>query len=113
MQVPRIVVVTSRVCNFAALEVTSNARRPPSILQVNKEAREEAKKVYTLRIFDTSGPASLSRIIYFNPESEIVYFSEIPNTATMIKFLHEHISSQFPASYSISICTGEDTDPYH
>ncbi|KAF8854626.1 hypothetical protein BDZ45DRAFT_747323 [Acephala macrosclerotiorum] len=71
MQVPRLIEVTFRVCNFAALEVTSKARRPPAIIQVNLEARKDAKKVYSLRAFDTSGSAFLPRIFYSNSVSDI------------------------------------------
>ncbi|CZR54726.1 uncharacterized protein PAC_04610 [Phialocephala subalpina] len=91
MQVPRIIEMQSRPGNIPGLEVTPNTRRPPAIFQVNKEVRAEAMKVYMLRVFDTLESGPVSRILYYNPEHDIIYFSVVPNTATMWSNIEGHL----------------------
>jgi hypothetical protein len=45
------------------------------MFHVCKEAREEAEKIYQLRTFDTMTPNGSERYIYYNPQCDIIYFS--------------------------------------
>jgi hypothetical protein len=65
--------------------VCPKSRRPPTLLHINRESREEAMKVYRLRTFDSDQRNSSQRYIYFNPDADIVYFGEKNCFATMIR----------------------------
>lgn len=56
--------------------VCLTSRKPPAILHVNSEAREEAKKVYELRTFDTITPGHAEKYIYYNPEVDVIYLGD-------------------------------------
>jgi hypothetical protein len=46
------------------------------MFHVSKEAREEAMRHYQLRTFDTQTDNNSERYIYYNPNSDIIYFGE-------------------------------------
>jgi 2EXR family len=56
--------------------VTPVSRQTPAILHVSKEARDEAKKHYNVRVFDTKTRNGSEREIYYNPKADIIYFGE-------------------------------------
>ncbi|PMD36915.1 hypothetical protein L207DRAFT_586601 [Hyaloscypha variabilis F] len=64
--------------------VSPASRQPPAIFHVSREARDEAKKNYQLRTFDTKTPNHTERYIYYNPNCDIIYFGEESCISTML-----------------------------
>ena len=64
--------------------VSPVSRQPPAVFHVSHESREEAKKNYQLRSFDTKTPNQTERYIYYNPDSDIFYFGEDSCVSTLL-----------------------------
>lgn len=87
--VPRIIEIRRRVVQFIQRQpswaadhgLVQKSRLVPAVLQVNREARYEAGKVYQMRLFDRVE----GRPIHFNPRADIVYFGEGICFPTMIR----------------------------
>lgn len=54
--------------------ITAASSKPPAMLHVNKEARTEGLKFYTLRVFCTS--RRICRLVYFNNPIDILLFGK-------------------------------------
>jgi hypothetical protein len=54
--------------------IAKASRRPPSMLQVNRESREEGMKVYIMAKLDRRVYCQQKGWIYYNPEADILYF---------------------------------------
>jgi hypothetical protein len=54
--------------------VAKASRKPPSILEVNRESRQEGMKVYIMAKLDHRVYRQQKGWIYYNPEADIIYF---------------------------------------
>jgi hypothetical protein len=67
------------------VRVSKKSILPPSILDINREARGEALSQYELRLFESTTRSGLGRSIYYNPKVDILYFGEGACVSSIIK----------------------------
>jgi len=80
------------------VRVCPRSRRPPAIMHVCRESREEAEKVYTLRCFDCrvahhlpDSPELHEHYIWYNPQADIIFFGEDTCVSSYITVLGGNI----------------------
>ena len=71
--------------NHQWTRVCPRSTRPPTVLQVCQEGREEGQKYYHQRTFETKADNSKERYIYYNPDADIIYFGDNTCISTIIR----------------------------
>jgi len=71
---------------------------PPAVLHVNKEARQAALEVYTQTRFASGSITEHIRIptIFFNPETDIIYFNDRSCPITLARFIKYAFDTNVP-----------------
>ena len=70
-------------------------RTPPSILHINKETREEALNYWTMIKFDSRTMNSKECWMYYNPNTDIVYFSDNSCIRTILHTFQKACKASF------------------
>jgi len=69
----------------SGFQVSRRSRIPPSILQVNAEARAEGLRWFERRNFNSFREENEKFKIYYNPDSDIIFFGDQSCVSTMVQ----------------------------